>query len=121
MYGVVLNIEEDYKIVTVASLSVLNEGDYPEGSILTCETINDVIILVIGKLGLDLTDFNKEEELEPVDYVQFNIDEGMWLATKLKDILILRNAPTRATLFLPVDNRVYVHDNIAALINTVLK
>ena len=121
MYGVVLNIEEDYKIVTIASLSILNEGDYPEGSILHCETINDVIELVIAKLDLDINDFNREEELEPVNYVQYNISEGLWLATKLKDILILRNAPTNATLFLPADNRVYVHDNIAALINTVLR
>jgi hypothetical protein len=121
MYEVVLNIEEDYKLISIAPLNILNEGDYPKESIIHCEGITEIIELVINKLGLDLADYNKEEELDPVNYVQYNLDEGVWLATKLKDITILRNAPARATLFLPNTKNVYVHDNIAALINTVLK
>jgi hypothetical protein len=121
MYGVILNIEEDYKDVSIASLNILNHGDYPESSIHRCNEVLDVIELVLSRLGLEISEYDREEELEPLNYTQYNVGSQFWLAFNLNGVIFLRNTSENATLFLPVSKDVYVHDNIAALINTVLK
>lgn len=119
MYEVILNIEEGYKIIFIAAPKVLTEQ--PNGSILSCKNVLEVIELVLSRLGLEISEYNIDEELEPLNYTQYNVDSTLWLAFNLNGIIFLRNTSANATLFLPATKDVYVHANIAALINTVLK
>lgn len=119
MYEVILNIEEGYKIISIATPNILTEQ--PNGNMLNCKNVLEVIKLVLSRLGLESSEYDSEEELEPLNYTQYIVDTGFWVAFKLNDVAFLRNTPASVTLFLPATKDVYVHDNIAALINTVLK